>query len=876
MSAALRLPPGLLDLTLSRVFVRPPVSALRTWKDCEAVLRRHGHSSAALLRQPPPGYADYDLMSLYAREEGKGKNQSADVAFLEEFKEQNRALTELEERVRMLQETVKDQEALTETSSYSEEDLLRVYEDVLALPQSEPREMGKAADPPNQAVKDEMLLRGVASRWLGNTELVAPPSSSTSGSVAPRSIVARLQEIAESLGKLSQALTRPHSEGDNMDSIMPSVPTGMLTTEEWLALIRTSYRAGDGATAEAALGLIQLTGELGLESAVNEVLAFYASAGDVSGTERVLQTFAPLPTEVQRDFHVKAYCKSLAPGAFPLHVEELLHDYEARGLPAPMKSYTRVLTALLSTRTRASLGLAQARDLFAHMRYAVHPKPDIAVYTLMLRSCAHPAVPAEPERALDLFTEATVDHRLTPSPAAFSAAIYALSRSGEKKYVREAFRLAKQMVDGNRDARGISAFRPDRRLMDALLEGAKRIGDLARTRWLLAVMVRETAKADAEATGGDAGCAPESSVMLNEGVMRHVFHAYASYKVPFIPSLAKVVEDPGNIADVTAASALEGGKKDVLEAVAADAVDMEEDFTSSGLPAQSDGYSFSHIPPQSRAEVAREVDILLSRIVEGNQMKSDRVKGIRVDSPLPRPFQHVALTTRLLNAYLSVHYVHSRFEVWSEVYRTLFEQLDVPRDAKTYVEALERCATSHRSERHLALRLAEEIWGSWESIEGAWSTDGVYGHNDPAVSTLNARLVERANVAMIRILSLTGQTRRGLDHVQSFAARYPPVRLLRVEPQHPLRSSRIVLEGAKPLVRLTSSVDISDDTVPPLLTFTDLEVLHARLVRIEDQMSIRYVKWLCKSYEGNLRRRRDATMSAGPQKQKLSMPAVRE
>ena len=505
----------------------------------------------------------------------------------------------------------------------------------------------------------------------------------------------------------------------------------------------------------------QSTGGLGLEEAVNEVLASYASAGNVSGAERVLQAFAPSPTETQRDYHVKAYCKALPPGAFPLHVEELLHIYEARGLPAPMKSYTRVLQALLSTRTRPSLGHAQALDLFAHMRYAVYPKPDIGLYTLMIRSCAHPAVPAEPERALDLLTEATVDHKLTPTSATFSAVIYALSRSGEKRYVREAFRLAKQIVDGNRDARGMSAFRPDRRLVDALLEGAKRIGDLSRTRWLLAIMVRETANADARAAE-DAGKVepPESSsVMLNEGIMRHIFHAYASYKVPFTPSLAKIVEDSDANVTGVASSSPEAARKEFVDSSSAEvASDMEEDFASSGLPAEQDESTFSLLPPQSRAEVTREVDILFTRVVEDNRLKDGSAAGVTAaqdaGSSRPGPFRHVVLTTRLLNAYLSVHYVHSNLEVWGELYRTLFERLDVPRDAKTYVEALERCAISHRSERHLALRLAEEIWGSWQSVEGAWATDGASGSNDPAVSTLNARLVERANAAMIRMLSL--------------------------------------------------------------------------------------------------------------------------
>lgn len=481
----------------------------------------------------------------------------------------------------------------------------------------------------------------------------------------------------------------------------------------------------------------------------------------MTGAERVLQAFAPSPTETQRDYHVKAYCKASSPGAFPLHVEKLLHDYEARGLPAPMKTYARVLQTLLSTRTRPSLGHAQALDLFAHMRYAVHPKPDIGLYTLMIRSCAHPAMPAEPERALDLLTEATVDQKLAPTSATFSAVIYALSRSGEKRYVREAFRLAKQIVDGNRDARGMSAFRPDRRLVDALLEGAKRVGDLSRTRWLLAIMVRETAKADARVTeGASAFESPESlSVMLDEGIMRHIFHAYASFKVPFTPTLAKIVEEPdANAAGVASSSSATAHEEATDTSSVEVASDMEEDFASSGLPAERDESSFSLLPPQSRSEVTREVDILFARIIEDSKLKYDSTTDANTAedtrSSLPGPFQHVALTSRLLNAYLSVHYVHSNFEVWCELYRTLFERLDVPRDAKTYVEALERCAISHRSERHLALRLAEEIWGSWQSVEGAWATDGASGSNDPAVSTLNARLVERANAAMIRMLSL--------------------------------------------------------------------------------------------------------------------------
>ena len=46
------------------------------------------------------------------------------------------------------------------------------------------------------------------------------------------------------------------------------------------------------------------------------------------------------------------------------------------------------------------------------------------------------------------------------------------------------------MLDSHRDAHGFPAFRPDVKTFCALLEGAKRIGDLGRARWILVELVR--------------------------------------------------------------------------------------------------------------------------------------------------------------------------------------------------------------------------------------------------------------------------------------------------------------------------------------------------------------------------------------------------
>jgi hypothetical protein len=93
---------------------------------------------------------------------------------------------------------------------------------------------------------------------------------------------------------------------------------------------------------------------------------------------------------------------------------------------------------------------------------------------MIIRACASPfnaRYPFEPEKALDLWREMTKDQKLTPTAGSYA-------KSGTKSYVNEALRPARQMLDSHRDAHSLPAFRPDRKTFCALLEGAKRIGDL--------------------------------------------------------------------------------------------------------------------------------------------------------------------------------------------------------------------------------------------------------------------------------------------------------------------------------------------------------------------------------------------------------------
>jgi hypothetical protein len=103
-----------------------------------------------------------------------------------------------------------------------------------------------------------------------------------------------------------------------------------------------------------------------------------------------------------------------------------------------------------------------------------------------------------------------------------------------------------------------------------------------------------------------------------------------------------------------------------------------------------------------------------------------------------------------------------------------------------------------------------------------------------------------------------------VNWVKAFAERYPPSDIRQPAQKLSLQSTRTVLHGARPLVRMVSTVELPDDTVPPLLTFADVEILHHRLVVAGRKDAIGYLKYICKAYEGALRLRRDLAMQAEP------------
>ena len=101
-----------------------------------------------------------------------------------------------------------------------------------------------------------------------------------------------------------------------------------------------------------------------------------------------------------------------------------------------------------------------------------------------------------------------------------------------------------------------------------------------------------------------------------------------------------------------------------------------------------------------------------------------------------------------------------------------------------------------------------------------------------------------------------------MEIARSFVRQYPPSVVRDSPPKNPMRSAQTSLLGTRPLIHLVSNTSVPDDAVPPLLSFEEVEILHQRLVVANRREDIGFVKWMCKAYEGSLRKRRDASLKA--------------
>ncbi|KAF8970692.1 hypothetical protein BDZ97DRAFT_1790526 [Flammula alnicola] len=861
-ATASALPPALLDLTLLRVAAASSArlsssGSVLQWQRAPGWRRMH---QAAAFNPPTPPNVEELMDSRVSR---KGRS-SLNKGFLTVKSANANAsqvpmhpVEELERRVQALDEALESEALAFRPIFYTEEDLLAMYQDVMAVPIPHTTQDNKQAA--LQAIQraeekeDRRILDLLQQRLVDDIPL-KEGCESHQKEPTHRRILAEAHEIFFHV-EAARKKVNPESS--------KHVPLGLLSIREFEALVRESLKAKDVQAAEVALDMMKKECLPLPPAAITKFLNLYATGGNIKAADDLLANFlTETPTEFQRHLHVKAHLNGTPNDLIPTSALDLLHHYEGQNAAAPMQTYTSVITALFSR--PSSLARAQAWDIFTHMRYVAHPEPDVVLYTLMIRACAFPVsirYSSEPEKALDLWTEMTVDNKITPTVGAYNAVILACARSGTKTYVNEAFRLARQMLDSHRDASGLSAFRPDRKTFCALLEGAKRTGNLARARWILAEMVRGSRDNDPNPLEAE----------IDDEVMMHILNAYAAYKPPFVRA-ATVLVDSDSGSEVAEKSAQ---KKEAHQEASNPTVAVQASPESSSTADSSsetslvvedeDEYpSFAHIPPQSRAEVIREVKILFNRIL---QDRSGTKPTATASLPFAQQkFSGVEITSRLVGAYLSVFYKHASLDTSRDLFWKLSEDFNVTKTPKVYLEALERCANARRGhERQIAVPFADQLWERWTALEDSGRRTG---------KPLPSRLVERAHIAMIRLLAVTENIDRSMAQLRAFAAKYPPNAVRTPAPKPAFRSTRTSLVGQRPLVRMTSAAEVPDDYVPPLVTFRDVEILHHRLIDYERTKDIGYVTWVCKAYEWALRVRRDETVKTGIAKNQTEMRVV--
>ncbi|KAF9513512.1 hypothetical protein BS47DRAFT_1393228 [Hydnum rufescens UP504] len=509
------------------------------------------------------------------------------------------------------------------------------------------------------------------------------------------------------------------------------------------------------------------------------------------------QPFESISTPTSRALHVEAYIRA---GRLK-EACDLIHTYEDRNLLPSMKTYSDLICRLLHRTYATPSTRALAWDMFSHMRYVAHPIPDAHLYSIMIRACADAPVP-QAERALDLFTEMRIDNRIEPTRDAYNWTILACARAS-KDFTQDAFRLAQEMFDGFRA--GDIQLRPDFNTFCALLENAKRTGDLKRARAILAELINAYKKGD-------------ESLRPNEELMAHVFQAYTSYRPPFNRDVVRRTHETNTDSVISGTGEISPTK--VIHAYLDNTVDL----------------------PQSHAETVAEAAALYNRI-------RDDISPLTPTKPPPGPpnpgfsiFSHVTATPDLLNSYLSVYFAHASLASSRRTYDTIFSE-----------------AGQH--DRRDAVPFARSVWEEWRKIE---DSELARREQPAAPPNTSPRTVEKLWSSIIRVLTLAGRLDEALDLVKEFAVKYPPLDIRHPRPSQasttapaPPREYRTHLTGSRPLVRLTTNTYIADGTVPPHFIFRDIEILHHRLIVHNRLKDVGYLKWLQMSYQGALKKRRE-------------------
>ena len=549
--------------------------------------------------------------------------------------------------------------------------------------------------------------------------------------------------------------------------------------------VEAMQQAGYALQAAEVLDLMVRSGDQPALGWYLDVLRSLADAGDVQGVQQVITQSerSGIPANYKTYSHLVDAHLSLNDkhGAVAT-----LHDLENRDLYPIEATYRKLIRTLVQSDIHSERAVGW--DLVAHMRLVAHPIPSKETYDLLMDACANVILP-EPERALDLWTEMTIDNGVQPDVRSFNAIIKAVGST--RKFYLEAFRLMRQMLDFYHtaipDSPQRAMYTPNRETFESLLVGAKKNGDIARTRWILTEMIRFSNHPGLAENGAD--IAPTAHTM------KSVFQAYSSAR----PNIRRtMLKEQGQIAvPADHPRAVTDGQDDPHLVEEGEEEDEDEEFDPSQVTVEygeaaetmdehemdddaewgtMDPHSFEHhlshghteqdpsassshpsssssseqqdrqpespsssgtsargpnvqqTPlPQSSSEIIDEAGRLLAHASDDSKIYyHDRTQRTPAGN-LPS-LRHVLVDTSLVNAYIHVIYRHTdEVKVWLHAFDTVYAEQGVRKDARSYLALFEALQAPRRHkpglDRDEAANGLYRVFQEWELWEKETGAD---------------------------------------------------------------------------------------------------------------------------------------------------------
>lgn len=483
-----------------------------------------------------------------------------------------------------------------------------------------------------------------------------------------------------------------------------------------------------------------------------------------------------------------------------LGAQKHLRSIEETAITPNLATYNAVISALVRSSSTTPANRAAAWDLFAHMRLVSHPTPDLPLFNTMIHACASGSDPS-PERAQDLLQElqdiyrSTQDEAFLPDTETYTALIRACARTrrkGEEGHYVQGLEYLKRMLD--------EGLQPNRETLHSIMEGAKRVGDLARARWIFLRLLDQ-----------------EDGLQANDVSVALLFQAYATYKPPVRRGLRMkaVTRDADEEQIASTSTTTEAKESDSLvETSLQDSPDSQQ-------------LAFPGPMPQSSQQVVAQMQDLLARIARAQkQMAAD--KHPTQDVVL---FKEVELSTYLFNAYLSALAAHNTFSANVPIYATIFEQYGVEKNGHTFTIIME--AAERPTNKAAGLELARKTFEEWKS----WSST-------KPVEDIEAQAVW---TSFIRSLVRNKLGSEALEQALLFYKTHPPSNLsaaANVALEAHTTSPRAQIQLANPSYPETFAKSGS----APKLVYADVASLYKLLKDSEDRSGLRRLLAILKRY----------------------------